>query len=278
MKILISLKFPTKDVPHVKTGLNMAKKLGARITFLHVVDTTPPSRAMLHKVPERMIEELRTVGKRSIESVMKLAKEKGIESDSVMKEGYPADEILEAMEGFDLVMMRPRCYSDEKKLGDVTEEVVKKSHLPVVLIRQEMEKFDNCLLPYDGSPQAQEVLDFMCKANELLNLKNVFLLYVASTPEKEEEGKGILEEAESKLKETFSSVSSKLIKCEKKSEIAVKICEFCNENDINIIAMGRTGKGRIQRFIIGSVSREVIICTDVPVIIVPENAEKCDMK
>jgi nucleotide-binding universal stress UspA family protein len=54
----------------------------------------------------------------------------------------------------------------------------------------------------------------------------------------------------------------------KEGNIANTILDYANENDIDLIIIGPHGKGKIQRFLLGSVANKVATYSNKPVLIV----------
>ena len=55
----------------------------------------------------------------------------------------------------------------------------------------------------------------------------------------------------------------------KTGEPGVVICEHAHREHVNIILMGTRGLGKLARAILGSVSKYVILHSDLPVLVMP---------
>ncbi|MGI6748871.1 MAG: universal stress protein [Anaerovoracaceae bacterium] len=137
----------------------------------------------------------------------------------------------------------------------------------------------NILVPIDGSQFSNLAMD---KAKEFADVfgSTVTLLYV------DDSRQYIFNynpEVERRYNEMFKKVSKEVIEGGKKrladlgdrlkfeikeGNIANTILDYANENDIDLIIIGPHGKGKIQRFLLGSVANKVATYSNKPVLIV----------
>jgi nucleotide-binding universal stress UspA family protein len=269
MKIVVPLKTLTFGMPLAKTSINIAKKIGAEITFLHVVDTRPHPRAMYRTIPSAMVTSLKEQGRRTLDEVVNLANLAGIKAGSKLVEGSPAEEILNAVSEADLLVIRPRVFSPERRFGDITEEIIKRTVKPVMVLEREHAKFEKCLVPFDGSKEAKTALKFLVEYGDRMTLDEINIVYVAKTLKETKRGVHLLREAEEITRGLKTKVETQLITAEEKKEIPARLKNYCTQNRIDFIVMGRTGKGAIKRFFLGSVSRALLGMMTIPIILVP---------
>ena len=87
------------------------------------------------------MEHFRNEGKRATGFVEETAKAAGIEVESVLLEGHPADEIVKFAEQNDIEMIvmgtLGKTGLDRFLLGSVAENVVRHSKIPVLVVRGE---------------------------------------------------------------------------------------------------------------------------------------------
>lgn len=265
MRIVVPLRSSTLEAPVVKTGVNLAEKTGAEVTFIYVVDLRPIRGYM--KFPKSLIEHFRREGNKALNRAVKLAEERGINVNSILTEGYPHEEIIEAIEDADLLITKTRVFSPEGVLGDVAEKILKKSPTPVMLVNREQKNFEKCLVPVDGSKHAERALKYLMKYQDTFRFKEIHIVYVATLSEREREGREILENAMQTIKKIEGKIEPHLRKG-KESYISNEILKVCREKNLDVIVMGQTGKGAIKRFFVGSVSRAVSLESPIPVILV----------
>jgi nucleotide-binding universal stress UspA family protein len=266
MRIIACLKSPIFGVPVTKTAINLAKKTQSKLTFLHVIDTRPPSSGTIFvKLPTSLTEHLRKKGEEILRNAKQTAEEEGIEVDSIIMEGSPHDTILSMLKHADLLLIRTRVFSPEKKLGDITEKVIEKAESPVMLIEKEQTVFEKYLVPIDGSEHSKRALKFIAE-NPKLAPKHIIILHIADSKEKEDIGRRYLQEAAEVIKRLGIKIET-TIKIGK--DIPKSILQHCAEENVNIIVMGVTRKKAVHKFFLGSVSRGVCAESQIPVILVP---------
>lgn len=135
------------------------------------------------------------------------------------------------------------------------------------------------LIPVDGSPSSLRATEF---AAELLDSDRdtIWLLCVVEAVPiselessdtgsvKEEltrEAEIILEDASEVLQNNDFTFETRLAY----GDAGESICEFAEEIDADTVILGRQGKGRVEEFILGSVSSYVLRQSSVPVLAVP---------
>jgi nucleotide-binding universal stress UspA family protein len=123
----------------IREGLEVAKILGAEVTFLYVLENptslwmAPESGAYL----QELIQDLRKVGQSALEEAEKLAKEAGVASSGKLREGNVTATILDEAKHYDLLVMgtHGRTGLDKLLLGSVTEGVLHRTDKPVLVVR-----------------------------------------------------------------------------------------------------------------------------------------------
>ena len=124
----------------IETGIDIAKLSGAKIYAIYVVVPTTHS-ARDFGWEKAAMEHFRNEGKRATGFVEETAKVAGIEVESVLLEGHPADEIVKFAEQNDIEMIvmgtLGKTGLDRFLLGSVAENVVRHSKIPVLVVRGE---------------------------------------------------------------------------------------------------------------------------------------------
>lgn len=124
----------------IETGIDIAKLSGAKIYAVYVVVPTIHS-ARNFGWEKAAMEHFRNEGKRATGFVEETAKAAGIEVESVLLEGHPADEIVKFAEQNDIEMIvmgtLGKTGLDRFLLGSVAENVVRHSKIPVLVVRGE---------------------------------------------------------------------------------------------------------------------------------------------
>ncbi len=130
----------------IEKGLECAKKLGAEVTFLFVLEN--PLEA-LWVAPEavpfafELEEELKKSAQEILDKLVKKAEEEGVKASAVLKEDIsPVHAIVEMAKDFDLIVMgtHGRSGLDKLLLGSVTEAVLRQVETPVLVVRCKQKK------------------------------------------------------------------------------------------------------------------------------------------
>jgi len=123
-------------------GIELAAAVGASVHALYVVDLPGAPRALsIRDDEEEMREEYHEYGEEVTGEVCSMAADAGIECESVIRTGAPAEEIVEYAEeaGLDAIVMGS-AYRGKfgAVLGSTSEKVVRTSTVPVVTTRMDV--------------------------------------------------------------------------------------------------------------------------------------------
>lgn len=122
-------------------ALELARGLGARVTFLHVLENPLVAG---YAAPEalpysaQLYEDLKVAAQDVLDEAMARAGEHGVEADARLVENRrPVDAVHEAEEDHDLVVMgtHGRRGMDRWMFGSVAEGALRRSRCPFLLIR-----------------------------------------------------------------------------------------------------------------------------------------------
>jgi len=137
----------------------------------------------------------------------------------------------------------------------------------------------NILVPIDGSRFSDMAMD---KAKELADIygSTVTILYVDDsrqhilnrTSEIDEQyaemfdmlSRDVLESGKQRL----AGLGDRLIVKKLEGNVANTIIDYANENDFDLVIIGPRGKGKVERFLLGSVTIKVTAYVNKPVLIV----------
>lgn len=119
-------------------ALELAKKLGSKVTFLYVLED--PTRNLwltpeMPYVPE-LLQDLEGAARAALERAMALAQQAGVAAQTRQVSAKPVDGILEEAKNADLVVMgtHGRSGIDKMLLGSVTEGVLHRCRVPVLVV------------------------------------------------------------------------------------------------------------------------------------------------
>ncbi|ADD26899.1 universal stress protein [Meiothermus ruber] len=124
----------------IREGLEVAKNMGARVTFLYALENISSSFWISpESVPYglELLEDLKRVGNEALSKASELAQAAGVEAETKLVEARPVEAILDEAKNHDLVVMgtHGRSGLDRFMLGSVTEAVLHRSERPVLVLR-----------------------------------------------------------------------------------------------------------------------------------------------
>lgn len=125
----------------VEFGARIAAPLGAQATVLYVAETEPALFLRRQRVPQE-IED--SEARRALNGASETLEKLGIEAEAKVRYGKVSSQILaEASSGdYDIIVMGSHGMGGVRRfiLGSVTEEVVKRSRIPVLVVRAQEER------------------------------------------------------------------------------------------------------------------------------------------
>ena len=124
----------------VDATIEFARLSGAKIYAVYVID-----RSIYSSVPEdqeweeAMYAQFRELGEEAVSYVEKTARDAGLQVESILLEGHPAEEILSFAEkqDADMIVVGSLGKTDVERflLGSVSEKVVRNAKVPVLVVR-----------------------------------------------------------------------------------------------------------------------------------------------
>jgi len=135
------------------------------------------------------------------------------------------------------------------------------------------------VIAFDGSQQSYKAFDFALDMSDLCtgSSAEIIVLSVAQPPEPADivEVDAIIDSATQHYEELFKGlkVKAKERNLDVKTEVVVghpadQIVRFAKDNRCDIVIVGQTGKSRIEKWLLGSVSKRVSTYSPCTVIIV----------
>jgi len=126
----------------VDIATDLALKLGAKMTFLHVVNVPDTGGATLasDKTEKALRGALTETGKKVVEKAIEAARRKGVSATEKIGEGYPAVTIVKEASrlGADLIVMGSKGATGVERilLGSTAEKVLRWSSVPVLVAKE----------------------------------------------------------------------------------------------------------------------------------------------
>ena len=140
-RFLVPLDFSEYANQALDYAINLASKLGARLTLLHVIQPLPLGGVdMGVTVPYTYIQDLEAEIMESMNDYLERVTAAGLEGEIAVVHGVPFHEIIEMAktQQMDLIVMgtHGRTGFQHVLLGSVAEKVVRLAPCPVLVARQ----------------------------------------------------------------------------------------------------------------------------------------------
>jgi nucleotide-binding universal stress UspA family protein len=123
----------------VDHGVAVAERFDARVHAVNVVDVANLAVSHTYGPPEQLVEGLRSAGEEATEQVAERARAAGLDVETHVVEGVPAEHLLTYAEdsGVDLIAMGTAGRSGLERvlLGSTTERIVRRADVPVLTVR-----------------------------------------------------------------------------------------------------------------------------------------------
>lgn len=122
-------------------GIEMFGCSGAKVYALYVIDITPYRSVPLDKIWSReTLDEFERVGHEATYYVEKLGKAAGLEVETRVLKGHPAEKILSFSEdnNIDMIIVGSLGKGGYERalLGSVSEKIVRHAKIPVLVVRE----------------------------------------------------------------------------------------------------------------------------------------------
>ncbi len=138
-----------------------------------------------------------------------------------------------------------------------------------------MEKFENILVPMDGSPCAEMILPKLEKlAADLkasIHLLQVAYAHTFPGADPTEAEVAVVRKAEEYLKKIEGQLQAKGFKVDthvRYGDEAEEILDHASQKDVDLIAMTTHGRSGIKRFLLGSVAEKILRHSPKPIFLV----------
>ncbi|MBZ5858168.1 universal stress protein [Flavihumibacter profundi] len=251
---------------------NLAKSLGAELTLLHAYLLPTP----VSEVPYVMVsvDELQKDNEKlAREMAANLQQQTGITVKTIVNIGMPADEIVyQAKEiGAELIVigMRGENTALDKFIGSTTVAVIRKSHIPVLVVpaKNSYVALQNLTYATDFSytmnPRCLEALGSLLKSNPGAKLHVVNFQRPGEIMSAEQiSGKVRLEPMLEKINHQYHSLEN--------SSVEAGLVEFLNQQPSQMLVMVAHKHSWWERLVSGSHTREMAYKSNIPLLVLQD--------
>jgi nucleotide-binding universal stress UspA family protein len=271
------------DVLH--HAAEIANWANGTIRLLYVADTTEVS---VTRTGGEVVDGLIEHGEEILETATATLDTLGTDYATDIVQGTPAETIVDYAErrGHDVIVMptQGRTGLSRYLLGSVTEKVVRLSETPVLTARMQPDEkltypYGDILVPTDGSSAAESAAVHALNLAATLD-STVHVISVVDTgslgPDVRSEtlasaGKDAATEAVATIENAAErqGIDDVHTHVEHGSPDS-GILEYIDDEEIDAVVMGTTGRRGVERVLLGSVAEKTVRSAPVPVVTVPE--------
>lgn len=268
-------------------GVRIARGVGATVHAVHVRDvgTGLPSLELSRTSLDR--EDGGVTEDDTVAEVAEYGAAVGVQVATEVVEGQPVEALQEYITdiGADLVAMgtRGRTTVERHLLGSVTQRIVRSSPVPVLTVgtgdgdEAPLDRgYTDILLPTRGGDGSELAVDHAITLAARFDA-TVHVLYVVDVrsqaanhetyelgPLTDELHAEVTDEAVARAADAGVETSAVIQQGTPHSAIQ----RYVGDHDIDLIVMGTHGRGRVRRFLLGSITERTIRTADVPVLTV----------
>ncbi len=228
-------------------AMKLAKMYNAEISIINVVDNS------LFKEEEIGIQT--ELGQTLVDEYKQICEKNGISiNNATVVIGSPVFEIIKMQEEIDASLII--LGASKNKLGKIAEKLVKDVKCHVLIARKNTfgeELFSNILVPVDSTKDAEYAGKFASSIAHRSH-SNLTACHIFPHKIKEDEGNEI-------TKLVLDIAKSKGIQAESltgEGKTADEILNIIYDKSFNLVVLGYSGRGRVSRFVHGSISEKVI--------------------
>jgi nucleotide-binding universal stress UspA family protein len=244
---ILTLSEPVYAEIAADNAIKLAKMYNAEISIINVVDN--------NLLKEEEIGIQTELGQTLVDKYKQICEKNGISiNNATVAIGSPVSEIIKMQEETDASLII--LGASKNKLGKIAEKLVKDVKCHVLIARKNTageDLFSNILVPVDGTKDAEYAGKFAAsiarRSHSNLTVCHIF-------PHKNEE-----DESNEITKPVLDIAKSKGIQVKSltgKGKTAVEILNIIYDKSFNLVVLGYSGRGKITRFIHGSISEKVI--------------------
>lgn len=207
--------------------------------------------------------------------------------DCVVEYGRPTHRILQYVQhnSIDHIVIgsHGRDGAARLLLGSVAESVVRRSPIPVTVIRKPPEGFESpghVLVPFEASTSARRALEYALEQFESADITALYVAYPSTEGSRDRDAVfdiledwdarraehvgSILDEADAIADEYSRSIQAKNVE----GQPTEALVEYAEHNDVDHVVLGSTGRDGLTRLLLGSVAETVVRRSPVSVTVV----------
>ena len=282
-KILVPVDFSESVKPAISFAANMARKTGAEIYLLHVIDIAGASGELSETGEWTFTDDATSSDVPLMMFMLKKIKEKmsnlvqsdeleGIKITDTIETGSPAKKINDAAVkyGVDLIIMGTHGASgwNEVFVGSNAEKVVRSSRVPVLAIKKDVNiNPKEIVFASDFKDEANDIFPFAKKIADIFGARlHLLKVNTLDTFETSREINNNIQKFKSK-----HNVPNLPLDIYNEMDQETGIIYYTKDNKIDMIIVGTHGRTGISRMFNGSISEELVNHSFCPVLTIHFN-------
>ena len=264
-------------------SLDLAQRMNAEVKIVFVIDSRKTDLPIIYTAshfdygfervyipPEpglkgfydRVRKDIRTFAEKCLEKCKKDAEARKVAVTLVLREGLPSAILSEEARSGDLLVMGQKgenAHIERAIVGSTTEDVVRSAPRPVLVCPQEFHSPKRILFPYDGSPIAENALQFF--VNALGKIWEELIVLTVS----EEIEESFPFDTELGYLSTHGIPYRFLIEPGKPVDTIPRVAK---QENADLILIGSHGRHKLREYLLGSTAAHLIRKSELPVLVV----------
>jgi len=278
-KILIPIDGSTNSLTALDYGIYIARKLGASLTGLYVIDVSLIQGPLLTDLsgsvgmPEGFFDTIEKSLEEKADFILKDFQERcrksGIQSDTKKGIGKISPIIIEEAQNTDMILMAKKGEHFHLKegglLGSVAEAVTRNSGKPVLITPENFMEIESMALAFDGSISSTKALQFSLELSQQ-NTWPLTVLMITSDLKRAADLTAQVEEANLNAPDKPPMADCETITLPGKE--SDEIIKFIREGSVELMVMGAYGHNRLRELFLGSTTSQVVRKSPIPVLLI----------
>ena len=287
----------------VPVAAELARRTGAELRLVHVHDPLAAEPISVEGLPV-IDDHMRSLGREHEQAYLDRARQRlapGATVSIALLDGPVAAAIVGYAERNDaaliVVTTHARGGFERAWLGSVTDEMVRVSHVPLLVVRPEpgqvFAPFRRILVPLDGSAAAESILDHAVRLARLEPEAELVLLeivqpiapgvwvlgapFAASLPRENVASRPDVERAREYLDGVFRRLEASGMRVRARVEVAAivapAILEVAREEHADVVALATHGRSGFARLRLGSVADKLLRGSHTPILLFRPSAQ-----
>ena len=268
-------------------GLRLARGFDATVHAVHVVDSGTGLPGLDAARATAGADRQHPDAEGIVDGVARLGDDLGVDVTTELIEGTPSETLREYVtdNDVDFVTMGTRGRSNIERhlLGSITERLVRTAPVPVMTVRTEADRaaieeqgYTDVLLPTRGGDGSELAVDHAVSIAARFDA-TLHVIYVVDA--RSQAAKHETYELEELIDELRAAVTDEVVARADEAGVDSRavvlqgtphgaIRRYVDESGIDLIVMGTHGRGRVEKFLLGSIAERTVRTANVPVVTV----------